>query len=106
MTRITIWRWLTQGVPEGQILPPWLIACSAVLFPRRCLLWCLQRDCGFDPLSCCWTIHGVRFSDPLFMSMAQPQPGVAYRFEREPGSTLVTVYKLPLPQPPQGGEVG
>lgn len=96
MTRIAIWRWLTRGLLDGQILPQWLIAFQAALFPRRTLLWFLQRNCGFDPLTCYWTIHGVRFSDSLFMAFAQPRPNAAYRFERKPGSSLVTIHELPL----------
>ena len=99
MTRITIWRWLSQGVPAGQILPPWLVACSAVLFPRRFLLWWLQRDCGFDLMGGWWTIHGVRFSDSVFMAMAQPRSGVVYRFDRDPKSSLVTIHEIRLPTP-------
>ena len=96
MTRITIWRWLTRNVSVGQILPPWLTVCQVVLFPRRTLLWLLNNDCGFDPLNCCWTIHGVKFSDALFMAMAQPKPGVLYRFERDAGSSTVTVTEVRL----------
>lgn len=95
MTRITIWRWLTRNVPEGRILPSWLIACHAVMFPGRSLLWWLQRNCGFDLLSGCWTIHGVRFSDQVFMAMSRPRPGVLYRFDRKPGAPLVTVTEIP-----------
>ena len=94
MTRITIWRWLTRSVPEGQILPPWLTVCQVALFPRRTLLWLLNRDCGFDPLTCSWTIHEVKFSDTLFMAMAQPRPHVLYRFERAAGSSIVTVTEV------------
>ena len=102
MSRITIWRWLIQDVSEGQILPLWLSVCQVVLFPKRTLLWMLNRDCGFDLMTACWTIHGIRFSDRLFMAMAQPRQGVLYRFERKAGSDLVWVTEvrhedLPLP---------
>ena len=97
MTRITVWRWLTRSVPDGKILPPWLTACQVALFPRRTLLWLLNRNCGFDIMTACWTIHGVRFSDGLFMAMAQPRSGVVYRFERKPGSSLVTVHEMRSP---------
>lgn len=103
MTRIAAWRWLARNIPVGRILPPWLIVCQAVLFPQRALLWLLNRDCGFDLMTCCWTIHGVRFSDRLFMAMAQPRPGVAYFFKRDPRSSLVTIHELAIPQT---GEVG
>ena len=94
MTRITIWRWLTRSVPVGQILPPWLTVCQVALFPRRTLLWLLNRDCGFDPLMCIWTIHEVKFSDAVFMAMARPRTGVLYRFERDAGSSIVTVTEV------------
>jgi len=107
VNRIAVWRWLTQGIPAGQILPPWLSVCQIVLFPKRTLLWMLSRDCGFDLMTACWTIHGVRFSDRLFMAMAQPRQGVLYRFERKAGSDLVWVTEvrtedLPLPLPEVG----
>ena len=104
MSRITIWRWLVRDVPAGQVLPPWLIVCQVFLFPKRALLWLLSRDCGFDLLTCCWKIHGVSFSDCLFMSMAKPRRGVLYRFERGAGSETVTITEVRLPSP-QGGEV-
>lgn len=97
MTRISIWRWLSQGVPEYQILPPWLIACQFVLFPRRALLWTLNQQCGFNPLTCCYTIHGVKMSDLLLMELAQPRPGVLYRFERELDAPVVTIRVILLP---------
>lgn len=95
--RIPIWRWLTRGVPDRQMLPRWLIGCHWILFPRRSLLWWLQRDCGFDLLGGWWTIHGVRFSDRIFMAMARPRPDMLYRFEREPGSSLVTIVEVRIP---------
>ena len=108
MSRIDTWRWLTRDVPAGQVLPPWLNACQVFLFPRRTLLWLLSRDCGFDLFTCCWKIHGVRFSDCVFMSMAEPRRGVLYRFEREAGSDLVTVTEvtLPVPQAGNGFQIG
>jgi hypothetical protein len=103
VSRIAAWRWLVRDVPAGQILPPWLTVCQIIMFPRRTLLWLLSRDCGFDILTCCWKIHGVRFSDCVFMSLAEPRRGALYRFERKAGSDLVTIIEVPLPLP-QGGE--
>ena len=45
---------------------------------------------------CTWTIHGVKFSDAVFMAMAQPRTGVLYRFERDAGSSIVTVFEVQL----------
>ena len=108
MSRIATWRWLVRDVPAGKVLPSWLIAFRVFLFPRQTLLWILSRDCGFDLLTCCWKIHGVRFSDCVFMSMAEPRRGVLYRFEREAGLDLVTVTEvtLPVPQAGNGFQVG
>lgn len=95
MTRIAILRWVSSRHPEGEVLPLWLVGCHAILFPKRTLIALLQSDCALDPFSMTWKIHGVRFSDRLFMAMAQPRPGVVYRFERVPGSDIVTVTELP-----------
>jgi len=94
VSRITVWRWLSQRHPDGQILPAWLIVCQVVLFPRRSLLWFLSRDCGFDLYSCCWTIHGVKFSDKLFSAMAQPRQDILHRFDRDKGSSFVSVTEV------------
>ena len=101
MNRMRAWYWLTRNVPQGQILPLYLRIAGFVLFPRQSLLWLVQRDCGFDLMTCCWTIHGVRFSDKVFMAMADPRPGTVYRFKRTAGSSLVWVEALP---PPEVGE--
>lgn len=98
MSRIRVWCLLMRGVPEGQVLPLHLRVISAILFPRRSLLWFLQKDCGFDLMTACWNIHGVRFSDRLFVAMADPRPGVVYRFTRKRGSSLVTVEALLMPE--------
>lgn len=97
MTRLSLFRWLARGVPQDQFLPPWLVVVNCALFPRRGLLWWLQRDCGFDPLSGCWIIHGIRFSDAFFEAMAEPRRDMVYRFERDPRSNLVTVTGIYCP---------
>lgn len=93
MARATVWRWLIRDAQTGAILPWWLTVCQFALFPKRSILWLLQRDCGFDPRTACWTIHGVQFSDEIFMSMANPRNGVLYRFERKCGD-IVTVTEV------------
>lgn len=98
MFRSTVWRWLVRDVPPGMILPWWLRVFHFTLFPRCSALWLLQRDCGFNPCTACWTIHGVRFSDEIFLSMANPRNGVLYRFERKYGGT-VTVTEVHDQQP-------
>lgn len=97
MTRLSIFNWLARGVPQGQILPSWLVAVQCALFPRRSLLYWLQRDCGFDLWTGCWTINGVRFSDEFFTAMAEPRRDMVYRFERDPVSNLVTVTGIYCP---------
>lgn len=97
MTRISIWRWLSRGTPENQVLPPWLTACQFVLFPRRALLWTLNQQCGFNLFTCCYTIHGVRMSDRVFMEIAHARPGALYRIEREQNARVITVRLIPMP---------
>ena len=66
------------GPPEGCIVPTWLRLVYTMLFPLRGLK-CLAGVLGFDPLRMVWRIHGIEFSDHMFVRLAASN-GEIYRF--------------------------
>lgn len=69
-TRHQIWKFCSKRHPQNTVLSPHLIAIRAALFPRVTLLWLLERNCGYDPLTCSWTVNGRRFSYQFFDQIA------------------------------------
>lgn len=87
------------GPPEGCILPLWLRMAHTLIFPVFSLQVLLGRASGFDPYTATWTIHGIQFSDRLFVRLAVAN-GSLYRFTTKNG--ILTVERVTVAQ---GGEV-
>lgn len=77
------------GPPEGCMMPAWLVAVFCLLFPLDGLRSILDLESAMDLQRCTRTIHGIKFSDSLFLAMAV-EDGRWYRFTRGPGG-IVTV---------------
>ena len=79
------------GPPEGCIVPWWLLLVYTMLFPLGGLKVFLDRACGFDYLRLVWKIHGIEFSDLLFVRLATAN-GELYRFTTVNG--VVTIERI------------
>ena len=83
------------GPPEGCIVPLWLRCVYALIFSLHGLKCFLDDSLGFDYLRMVWTIHGVQFSDRLFVRLAVAD-GELYRFTNVNGVlTVERVYQQP-----------
>lgn len=80
------------GPPEGCIVPAWLRLVYTMLFPLHGLKCFLDDALGFDYLRLAWRIHGVDYSDCMFVRLAISS-GELYRFTNVNG--VVTVERVP-----------
>lgn len=69
------------GPPEGCIVPAWLRLVYTLLFPLHGLKCLLNDAIGFDFFRMVWRIHGVDYSDMLFVKLAA-SGGELYRFKK------------------------
>jgi hypothetical protein len=84
--RYSIWKFACRSVPEGTILPNWLIALRAMLFPLDLFYWKMSKSRGYDFRTDTWVIHGIRFSGSAMMSIAKAE-GQVFKITRT-GETL------------------
>jgi len=82
------------GPPEGCIVPVWLILVYTVLFPLSGLRWLLDNALGLDITRMVWRIHGVDYSDRLFLRLAVSN-GELYRFTNVNGVITVELVERP-----------
>lgn len=73
--RETLWagaRRLGQ-VQEGQILPRWLVAVRALLYPLDFFYWRMSERCGYQWRTDTWLIGGVSYSAEGLRSLARAE---------------------------------
>lgn len=79
--RDMVWTWLRARHPEGMILPTWLLAIRAALYPLDFFYWRMSKARGYQWESDTWLIEEVRYSGEALRWMAKSQ-GETYRIAR------------------------
>lgn len=87
-----IWNWTRRNLPEGMILPRWMVIVRAVLYPLDFLFWRMSKTRGYQWERDCWVIEGVTYSGEALRWLAKAQ-GETYRVTRT-GDT-VTLERVP-----------
>lgn len=87
------------GPPVGCIVPLWLRIIYIFLFPLQGLKILLDGAAGFDYLRLTWKIHGIEFSDQVFVRMALAEDR-CYRFRKVSGVLTVEAVLDPTLTPP------
>jgi hypothetical protein len=90
--RDAIWRWARRGLPEGCILPWWLLAIRAALYPLEFLRWRLARSHGWQFESDTYRLYGVTYSGAALRALADAD-GEVYRITRR--GEVVTLERVP-----------
>lgn len=85
--RYRLWGKARSFVPEGSVLPWWLIAIRFFIFPSDTLYCIVQIKDGYDPSRDTWTIEGLRYS-PQFFRMLEDDVGIMVVITRK-GSTIL-----------------
>ena len=91
--RIKLFWWIVDKVahiPEGQIMPHWLIGLRWVMFPLETYLL-KNRFFNYDPRRDIFVIYGVRYSGQLFRAFAKNGISIGRYFEilnRESDGTI------------------
>jgi hypothetical protein len=81
-----IWKIATSKHPEGMILPWYLLAVRAILYPLDFFYWRMSRTTGYDPMCDVWKIEGVSYTGAAMRALAESD-GEIYKFKRT-GDTL------------------
>lgn len=84
--RYRLWGKARSFVPEGTILPWWLIAVRFFIFPSDTLYCIVQIKDGYDPSRDTWTIEGLKYS-PQFFRTLEDNVGTMVIITRK-GSTI------------------
>ena len=79
--RDKLWKALCAKQPVGMILPIWLLAIHAILYPIATAFWMMSKARGYQPDTDTWLIEGVRYSGEALRTMAHAQ-GEVYRITR------------------------
>ncbi len=79
--RHKLWEFVVSKHPQWLILPWWMLAIRAFLFPLDFFYWCMGRSTGYDARNNTWNIHGVRYSDPALRLLANAN-GETYKITR------------------------
>lgn len=79
--RAAIWKRARRGVPLGQLLPVWLLAVRALLYPIEFLQWRITRWHGWQYETDEYRLYGIRFSQPAIRALADAD-GEVYRITR------------------------
>ena len=79
--RNAIWEWARRGWPEGCILPWWLLAVRATLYPLEFLAWRLSRMHGWQWESDTYRLCGVNYTGAALRALANAD-GEVYRITR------------------------
>lgn len=90
--RESIWQFARRGVPLGQILPAWLLAVRAAIYPIEFLQWRLTRWHGWHYESDEYRLYGIRISQSVVRALAESD-GEVYRITRH--GEVVTLERLP-----------
>ena len=70
--------------PEGMVLPGWLLAAKAALFPLEALFCKMGKNRGYQWDSDVWVIDGIRYSGAALHALAKSQ-GKVFRVSSEDG---------------------
>jgi|GEM_PF-6680089 len=79
--RERLWEIIVAKHPEGVILPWWLMAVKAVLYPMDFIYWKLSRSRGYQFETDIWKIEGMCFTGGAMRALARSQ-GEIYKITR------------------------
>ncbi len=79
--RQAIWKWARRGVPEGQIMPLWLMMVRATLYPIEFLQWRICKWHGWQYESDTYRLYGVTYSMAGLRALSEAD-GEMYRITR------------------------
>jgi hypothetical protein len=79
--RQAVWKWARRGVPEGQIMPLWLMMVRAALYPIEFLQWRIGKWHGWQYESDTYRIYGVTYSMAGLRALSEAD-GELYRITR------------------------
>jgi len=77
ITRQSTYRWIARdifSIPEGTILPKWIIAIRFVLFPLQSIRWWLNGGEGYNLMTDTWYIHKTHFSSDFLLNLSNNSP--------------------------------
>ena len=89
--RDSLWKLAVSRHPEGMILPRWLLAIRAVLYPLDSFYWLMSKSRGYQWESDTWIVEGVRYTGAALRALANAQ-GETYRITRT--GECVTIERL------------
>lgn len=72
------WNLLRKNVPEGSLLPGWLICIRAVLFPIDFIYYKINTSIGYQFQHDIWIIEGIKYSGEAMRALAL-SAGEVYR---------------------------
>lgn len=88
--REKIWCWVRSNIPEGAVVPPWMLIVRAVLFPLDFFYWHMNKTRGYQWTNDTWVIGGVTYSAEALRWMAKAV-GETYRITRRDGGAVELV---------------
>lgn len=87
--RLRLWSFFLRWHTVGTLLPWWLVAIRAVLFPLSFFYWRLSKHNGYQYETDSWLIHGVRYSGDFFRTFSLPSGDRVFRFARENETIII-----------------
>lgn len=98
--RDRLWTLARSAKPAGTILPWWLMAIRAILFPLDFFYWRMSLTRGYQLRTDTWIIHGVKYADQVFCLFSDAE-GETYRIWRT--GDVITLERIEpcTPTPPQ-----
>ena len=96
--RKAIWTWARRNEPQGKILPKWLRAVYATLYPLEYLRWHLTRWHGWNWESDTYRLYGVTFTCGAIRTLTSAN-GEVYRITKK--DDVVTFERVdckPIPE--------
>ena len=79
--RQRVWRWVRRRVPEGELLPLWLIVIRFLLYPIDTTYWKMSETKGYQVYTDTWLINGIRYSG-VGLALLAESGGELYRVTR------------------------
>lgn len=80
--REKLWKLATRKQPDNTLLPGWLLAVRAILYPKDFIFWQATKARGYSWPENSWRINGAKFSARVLRQLADAR-GEYYRVGRD-----------------------